>query len=117
MADNENDENLKKAKQAADMVRLQQKAQDYQNKLNDLMNKEYQGKFQGISVKMKGDSTLLDVRIEQSFYETAGKGQIEKAILTLFNNPHNAIQADQNALREELQMDIDSMQREQYGNN
>ncbi len=117
MADNENDENLKKAKQAADMVRLQQKAQDYQQKLNDLMNKEYQGKYQGINVKMKGDSTLLDVRIEQSFYETAGKGQIEKAILTLFNNLHNAIQADQNALREELQMDIDSLQREHYGNN
>lgn len=114
---NENDdENLKKAKQAADMVRFQQKAQDYQKKLDGLLNKEYQGKFQGISVKMKGDSSLIDVRIDQSFYETAGKGQIEKAIMSLFNNLQRAIQADQVALKQELQMDLDVLQKEAYGN-
>lgn len=112
----ENDENLKKAKQAADMVLMQQKAQEYQQKLNGLFNKEYTGKYQGISVKLKGDSTLLDVKIDQSFYETASKEQIEKGFLILFNNLHNAIQADQNMLKDELQLDINALQK-QYGNN
>ncbi len=116
MSDN-NDENLKRAKQAADMALLQQKARDYQDKLNGLMNKEYQGKFQGLTVKMKGDYSLLDVSIEQSFYETAGKGQIERAILQLFNNLHTAINADQDMLKNELQLDLSVLQKEQYGNN
>ena len=113
----EQDENLKKAKQAADLAVLQQKARDYQDKLQALMNKEYQGKFQGINVRMKGDFSLLDVNIDQSFYETAGKGQIERAILQLFNNLHKAVNADQELLKNELQLDINAIQKEQYGNN
>jgi DNA-binding protein YbaB len=108
-----NDENIKKAKQAADMVMLQQKARDYQDKLNSLMNKEYQGKYQGISIKMKGDFTLLEVNIDQSFYETASKGQIENGIRVLFTNLHNAIAADQDNLKQELQLDLSVLQKDQ----
>ncbi len=113
---NDNDENIKKAKQAADMVMLQNKAKDYQNKLNDLQGKEYQGKYQGLTIKMKGDHSILDVKIEQGFYETAGKGQIEKAILVLTNNLCGAIKADQDALQQQLQSDIERMQKDAMTN-
>ena len=112
MNDN-NDENLKKAKNAADMVMLQQKARDYQDKLGKLMNKEYQGKYQGISIKMKGDYTLLDVSIDQSFYEMASKNQIEQGLMNLFRNLHNAVNADQDALKAELQLDLSALQKDQ----
>lgn len=107
------DENLKKTKKAVDMLMLQQKARDYQDKLSKSMNKEYQGRYQGISMKMKGDFTLLDVKIDQSFYETASKSQIEQGIMALFRNLHNAISSDQEALKEELQMDISAIQKDQ----
>ncbi len=112
MADN-NDENIKKAKQAVDMVMLQQKAKDYQDKQVALMNKEYQGKYQGISMKMKGDFTLLEVKIDQNFYETASKGQIEQAIFKLCSNLHGAISADLDVLKNELQMDLSFLQKGQ----
>ena len=113
----EKDQNLGKAKQAADMVRLQQKAQEFQGKLTDLGNKEYQGKVQGISIKMKGDYTVLDVQINQDYYETASRSQMENAILKLLVNLRNAISNDQEMLKNELQMDLDLMKKEQnpYG--
>ena len=57
------DENMKNAKRAADMVMLQNKARDFQDKMTALSNKEYQGRYQGIEIKMKGDSmsTLIKV--------------------------------------------------------
>lgn len=116
MSDNQ-DENIKKAKQAADMFMLQQKAKAYQEKLDALANKEYQGKYQGISIKMKGDYSILDVQIDQSFYETASKGQIEHGILTLLCNLHNAIANDQTVLKDELQQDISFLQKSQYDGN
>ena len=108
----ENDENIKKAKQAADMVMLQNKAKDFQDKMTALGNKEYQGRYQGLTIKMKGDHTLLDVSIDQGFYETAGKSQIEKAILVLCSNLNTAIKDDQEQLQRELQGDIERMQKE-----
>lgn len=113
MNDN-NDENLKKAKQSTDLFMLQQKAKDYQDKMNSLTNKEYQGKYQGINMKMKGDGMVLEVKIEQSYYETASKSQIESGILRLTNNLHNAIVADQEVLKNELQLDLSAFQKEQY---
>jgi len=109
----ENDKNLEKAKQAADMVRLQQKAQEFQSKLTELGNKEYQGKVQGITIKVKGDYTVLDVQINQDYYETASRSQMEGSILKLLVNLKNAITADQDLLRNELQMDLDLLKREQ----
>ncbi len=110
----EEDQNLKKAKQSVDMFMLQQKAKDYQDKMTALANKEYQGKYQGINIKMKGDSSILEVKIDQSYYETASKSQIEAGLLRLFNNLHGAILADQEILKNELQMDINAFQKDSY---
>ena len=40
------DENMKNAKRAADMVMLQTKARDFQDKMIALSNKEHQGRNQ-----------------------------------------------------------------------
>lgn len=114
------DENMKKAKQASNMVMFQNKAKEYQNKINELQNKEYQGKFQGITIKMKGDFTVIDVRIDQGFYETAGKGQVEKAVFSLVNNLTAAIKQDQEDCQRLFQGDLERMQKEilsENGNN
>lgn len=102
----EEDNNEKQTKQAVDLLMLQQKAQDYQNKVVALGNKEYQGKYQGLSIRMKGDGTILEVRIDQGFYETASKAQMEQAFLTLSHNLHTAIVNDQTALQEEFKIDF-----------
>ncbi len=111
------DENMKKNKQALDLLMLQTKAREFQDKNNELQQKEYQGKYQGISIKMKGDHTVFDIHIDQGFYETAGKGQIEKAFLTLLGNLNNAIRQDQDNLQRELQGDIERMQKDSMLNN
>ena len=67
------DENIKKAKQAASMALLQSKAKEFQEKTIALQNKIYQGTVQGISITMKGSHEVIEVRIDQSFYETSGK--------------------------------------------
>jgi len=109
---NENDdENIKKARQAESFALLQSKAKDYQDKLTSLQNKEYQGKYFGVFIRMKGSFEVIDVRIEQAFYETAGKGQIEKAFLTCYGNLYRSIQADQDGLKQELQSDVDQIQK------
>lgn len=114
---NENDDNLKRAKQAADMVMLQNKAKDYQAQLQALQDKEYQGRYHGISIKMKGDFSLLDVTIDQGFYETAGKSQIENSFLVLFSNLKANIVADQNDLQQRFQNDIERMRRDAMNKN
>ena len=106
------DENIKKSKEAVDLLMLQNKAREFQNKSNELQQKEYQGKFQGVSIKMKGDHTVFDVHIDQGFYETSSKGQMEKAIIALMNNLNNAIKQDQDDLQRELQGDIERMQKD-----
>lgn len=110
------DENMKKAQQATQMAMLQSKAKDYQDKLTALQNKEYQGKYQGLNIKMKGDHTLVNVSLDSTFYETASKGQIEKAILILLTNLNNAIRQDSENLQKEFQSDIERMQQEALAN-
>lgn len=110
------DENMKKSKQAVDFVMLQDKAREFQNKSNELQQKEYQGKYQGLTIKMKGDHSIVDCRIEQGYYETAGKGQLEKAITTLLTNLNTAIKQDQDDLQKELQGDIERMQKDSLFN-
>lgn len=114
---NENDDqNLKKAKDAETYLMLQQKAKDYQDKLSALQNKEYQGRVFGVSISMKGSYEVFNVTIDQSFYETAGKEQIEKAFLTCLSNLHKAVESDQNTLRDELQSTITQFQKDNMNN-
>ena len=105
------DENLKNAKKAADMAVLQNKMKDLQEKTVALQNKEYQGKFQGVTIRMKGDHQVIDVRIDQGYYETAGKGQLEKAFFQLLNNLVRAIKEEQEMLTMEFQKDMERLQR------
>ena len=105
------DENMKNAKRAADMVMLQNKARDFQDKMTALSNKEYQGRYQGIEIKMKGDFTLINVHIDQSLYETGGKGQIEKAFFTLTNNLVNAIKQESEMMQKEFQEELMRMRK------
>ena len=106
------DENIKNAKRAADMVMLQSKARDFQEKMTALSNKEYQGRYQGIEIKMKGDFTLINVHIDQSLYETGGKGQIEKAFFTLTNNLVNAIKQESEMMQKEFQEELMRMRKD-----
>ena len=106
------DENMKNAKRAADMVMLQNKARDFQEKMTALANKEYQGRYQGIEIKMKGDFTLINVHIDQSLYETGGKGQIEKAFFTLTSNLVYAIKQESEMMQKEFQEELMRMRKD-----
>lgn len=106
------DENRKKAKQATDRLMLQTKAKEFQDKLKDLSRKEYQGKFKGITVKRRGDFTLFSVSIDQGFYETAGKAQLETAIRSVRTNLHLAITGEREELKRNFQRDRDRFQKE-----
>ena len=108
----EQDENLKKAKQAADLAVMQDKVRNYQQKLVDLQNKEYQGKYKGLSIRMKGSFEVIDVRIDQSFYETARKQEIEQAILITLNNLHQAVDDEQKDLQNQMTSDLQRIQAE-----
>lgn len=108
----EQDENLKKAKQAADLAVMQDKVRNYQQKLVDLQNKEYQGKYKGLSIRMKGSFEVVDVRIDQSFYETARKQEIEQAILITLNNLHQAVDDEQKDLQNQMTSDLQRIQAE-----
>ena len=100
------DENIKKAKQAASMALLQSKAQEFQEKTIALQNKIYQGTVQGISITMKGSHEVIEVRIDQSFYETSGKGTMEIAIMRCLTNLHNAIVTDVEQLQKDVQSQL-----------
>jgi DNA-binding protein YbaB len=110
--DDTDDKNLKNASSAVEMVMLQQKAKEYQDKVQALGNKEYQGRNQGVAVTMKGNYDVVDVHIDQAFYETAGKDKLEKAFLTVLTNLHRMIDMDQDQLKQELQMAIVALQKE-----
>lgn len=114
---NNDDENMKKAQQATDMVMMQDKLRDYQKKMEDLQNKVYQGNYQGMSIKMKGTYEIIEVHIDQSFYETAPKSLLEMSILTVSANLHRAIEADQKLLQEQMQNDLQRFQMEALANN
>ncbi len=101
------EEDDKKEKQTADMLFMQNSAKEFQDKMQVLQNKEYTGKVQGISIKMKGSMEIIDVHIDQSYYETAAKGAIEIAIKKCINNIENSIAFDVNEAREKLNQDIE----------
>ena len=69
------DENIKKAKQAVEFTMMQERAKKLQEQFSALSNKVYKGKRQGINIQMKGDYQVLDITIDQSFYETSSKTQ------------------------------------------
>lgn len=113
----EQDENIKKAKQATSYAMMQDKAREYQEKILSLRNKDYQSKYKGLSIKMKGDYQLTEVKIDQNFYETAGKQEIEQAILVAFSNLHRAIEDEQKELQDQMTSDIQRMQMESMADN
>lgn len=104
------DENIKNAKQATEMAMLQERARKYQEKLTELSNKVYKGKRQGISIDMKGNYDVVDLKIDQSFYETSSKSQMEQAILVCLINLKRNIEQDQEVIKDELNNDIMKMQ-------
>ena len=106
------DENIKKAEQATKMAMLQNRAKEFQDKNRELQNKEYQGRVQGINISMRGDFVVNNVHIDQSFYETASKGQIEIAITKCLANLHTAVQNDIELLAKQFQDEIVRMQKD-----
>ena len=100
------DQNIKNAKQAANLALLQSKAKEFQEKTIALQNKIYQGTVQGISITMKGSHEVIEVRIDQSFYETSGKGTMEIAIMRCLTNLHNAIVTDVEQLQKDVQSQL-----------
>ena len=106
------DQNIKNAKQTTDMVMLQERAKRYQDKINELSNKVYKGKRQGISIDMKGNYEVTDFKIDQSFYETSSKTQMEQAIIICLTNLKRAIDLEAESIKNELQDDIRKMQTE-----
>lgn len=104
------DQNIKNAKQATEMAMLQEKARNYQSKMNELTNKVYTGRRQGINIEMKGNYEVVDIKIDQSFYETSSKLQMEQALIVCLTNLRRSIELDQESLKDELQNDITRMQ-------
>lgn len=106
------DENIKNAKQAANMAILQTKAKEFQDKSIALQNKIYRGTVQGISIAMKGSHDVIEIHIDQSYYETSGKGAMEIAILRCLTNLNNAINADFSQLQQDMQNQLMEFQKE-----
>lgn len=107
------DENIKKSKQAVDLLMLQNKAKEFQERSNNLLNKNYQGRVQGVTITMKGNHDIVEIHIDQSFYETAGKGELEIAFIKCLSNLNTAINNEQQELQNELQNEIIMMQKKQ----
>lgn len=114
MADD--DINLKKARESADYAVIQSRVEEYKNRLMELQNKIYQGKYSGVTIKMKGDYRVLDTSIDQSFYETASREKIEQAFLICYTNLHDAVTNEQKAVTEQMQMEISRFQSDALNN-
>lgn len=102
----EEDKNLQRASKSAEAAVMQDRIKEYQTKIEDLQRKEYSGKYQGITLKMNGAMQLLGVEINQGYYETSSKSQLERAFLICFSNIKGAIDSEMNALREQLQQEV-----------
>lgn len=100
------DKNLERAKKSADAAVMQDRIKEYQDKLKDLQNKEYSGKYQGIKMVVNGDFRMQKVEINQAFYETCSKSQLETAILVCFSNIKEAIDSETRELSEQLQQEV-----------
>ena len=104
------DENSEKAKQACEFTRMQERAKKLQEQFSALSNKVYKGKRQGINIQMKGDYQVLDITIDQSFYETSSKTQMEQALMICLTNLKQAIDLEQEQLKNSLQTEINKFQ-------
>jgi|GEM_PF-773115 len=100
------DENLNKAKMASEFLNVQNKLSDYQKKYEALSNKVFTGRYKGVTLQMRGDYLIVDVKIDQSVYETASKSAIEQSFLICATNLHNAIGQELTSLKNELQQNI-----------
>ena len=96
-----------KEKQTADMLFMQNSAKEFQDKMQELQNKEYTGKVHGIYITMKGSMEIIDVHIDQNYYETASKGSIEMDVKKCVNNIEQSIGYDVNEARERLNKDME----------
>lgn len=117
MADNNDDINLKKADQAAQYALIQERMATYRQKIVEVQNRDFQGRYQGISVKMNGNFDIVDVAIDQGYYETAGKSQLEKAILVCLSNLHNAIEQETKAITDQMQAEMARFQADALAKN
>ncbi len=106
------DQNIKNAKKAADLALLQNKAKDFQDRSVALQNKIFTGTYQGVTIVMKGSHDIIEVRIDQSFYETSGKGQMEIAIMRCLTNLNNAVNNEIQQLQQEMQRELAEFQKE-----
>ncbi len=97
-------------KKAANLAAIQDKAREFQALSSELSNKTYQGFSQGISITMKGNHDVISVHIDQGFYETSGKGTMERAIHRCLANLNNAINADVEKLQKDMQQQLLELQ-------
>ena len=88
----EEDKNLQRASKSAEAAVMQDRIKEYQTKIEAL--------------KMNGAMQLLGVEINQGYYETSSKSQLERAFLICFSNIKGAIDSEMNALREQLQQEV-----------
>jgi DNA-binding protein YbaB len=91
----------------AEYAAMQNTLNLYKQKLDDLQKKIYQGRSQGVNIKMYGDYSIIETTIDQSFYEIASKAQIEKAYLNCLSNLHSAIETEKMNLQEQLNKEIE----------
>lgn len=105
------DENIKNAEQAVKIAMLQDKAKEFQDKNQELQNKEYSGRYQGVNIVMKGTFEVVSIHIDQGYYETASKGQIELAFTKCLANLHEAVRTDIEDVTKQFQSDILRLQK------
>ena len=58
------------------------------------------------------DYQVLDITIDQSFYETSSKTQMEQALMICLTNLKQAIDLEQEQLKNSLQTEINKFQSE-----
>ncbi len=106
------DENIKKSEQAVKLALLQDKAKEFQAKNQELQSKEYSGRVQGVNIVMKGTFEVISVHIDQTYYETASKGQIEIAFIKCLANLYEAVKTDIETVTKQFESDIMRMQKD-----
>lgn len=114
---NMEDKNLEKARNSAEAAVMQDRIKEYQQKLKDLQAKEYSGKYQGIKLTLNGAFCMQKVEINQAFYETCSKSQLETAILVCYSNIKEAIDSEARELSEQLQQEMMRFQSSALNNN
>ena len=100
----------KQAKEAANLAAIQDKAREFQTMSNQLAEKTYQGIHQGVTITMKGNHDVINVHIDQGFYETSSKGAMEMAFKRCLFNLNQAINTDVERLQKEMQEQLYELQ-------